>query len=298
MNKANQALSRATEAMRDDRHGEANALLIECLESASSIRDDECLSNALVLVADNLFHCCPEGENLFERRKMVAQEALRLSRECGNRRGESHALLILASVDADLDLGNESLGVAREIGDKPLMAMAMEWISNALWLSGKKQEGVRVASEAVQLARECNAPELLVQTLFTLGLLSGDDVPAQVAAFEEMARVPARDNALGRRLVSAATYLVDEGKFDRAESFLQKSLAIARKRGDVGLEGSVLRIQARLLRERGGEEAKAEELEAMANVLGGPVLDLSEAEKVTESGDMQGLLATLKALLG
>jgi hypothetical protein len=83
-------------------------------------------------------------------------------------------------VDIDQGLGNESLRIAREIGDKPLIAEATSWVGNSLYMSGKKQEGVSMALEAVQLARECNDPELLLQTLFTLGILT-DDVPVSAS---------------------------------------------------------------------------------------------------------------------
>ena len=299
MNNADQALSRATEAHREGRYEEANVLIIECLESAGNIRDGECLANGLLLFADNLLCHCPEGDDPFEGRRVAAQEALRLFRELGDRRGESRALLILASVDFEHgdELANEGLGVAREIGDKPLMAKAMNWIANSLYVSGKKQEGVNLASDAVQIARECNDAELLSRTLFTLGYLT-DDVPVRIAAFEEMSRVPERRSGFGQRMCMAASLLVDDGEFERAEDLWQRSLAIARELGDVELEGGVLRGQAQLLRARGGDEAKIEELEAMANALGGPVPDLTEFVKATEAGDTRNMLAKVKALLG
>jgi tetratricopeptide (TPR) repeat protein len=293
----NLAFERAVEAHREERYREANALIIECLESASNIRDGECLANGLLLFADNLLCYCPEGDDPFEGRRVAAQEALRLFRDLGDRRGEARSLLILASVDVDLDLGEESLKVAREIGDKPLMADAMSWIGNSLYMSGKKQEGVSAASEAVQLARECNDPELLLQTLFTLGLLA-DDVPVRIAAFEEMASVvPERRGGFGRRLNPAASLLLDDGELELAERLWQVSLSIARDRGDAGAEGSVLLGLASLARKR-GDEAKADELEAMGKVLIGPVPDLTEFGKAAESGDGRSALAALKAALG
>jgi hypothetical protein len=106
MNNANLAFERAVEAHRGERYVEANALIIECLESASNIRDGECLAKGLLLFADNLFYHCPEGDNPFEGRRVAAKEALGLFRELGDRRGEARAVLILASWDRSRNQGH------------------------------------------------------------------------------------------------------------------------------------------------------------------------------------------------
>ena len=208
---------------------------------------------------------------------------------------------ILASVDFERgdELASEALRIAREIGDNALMANTMSWIGNSLYFSGKKQEGISAVSEAVQFARECNEPELLSEMLFTLGRVA-EDVSAKIAAFEEMASMmpePSGRRSFALQLSLAGSLLRHEGEVERAERWSQSALLIARELEDVALEGSILWGLAHLARAR-GDEAKADDLEAMAKVLLGPLPDLTDFERAAESGDAQGAVAAMKALLG
>lgn len=291
------AFDQALTAHRERRYEDAHSLLLDCLESAANIHDGETLANGLLLFADNLLYCCPVGDDPFECRKLAAEEALKLFRDEGDNVGEARALLIIASADFSrgLELATESLRIARELCDNRLSAKAMAWIGNHLSLCGKDQESLAIASEAVQLARQCSDTELLVETLFTLGLVAANQPDTRIAAFEEMAALmPDRKGGFARRLTAAASLVMDDDP-NRANDWYNRCLPIARELNETSLEAAILTGLSQIARAR-GEIAKADELEMLGKILLGPMPDFTEFQKAVESGDTDGAMSILKAI--
>ncbi|HWB10684.1 MAG TPA: hypothetical protein VG826_15755 [Pirellulales bacterium] len=287
------------EAQRNEQYQEAHAILVECLESARNVRAYERLANALLLFADNLLEWCPEGDDPFERRKMAAEEALKLFSELADKRGEARALLILATVDRErsFELANGALALARQLGDKAITAQAMRYLGNHASIAGQTREALEMASEAVRLAEESGDAELLAEAAFVLGVVT-EDQAARIEAFETMARLEARYRRKRRfasRLAAAAGMIADQEQ-ELAIAWNNRCLAIARAVSDPRFEGSVLRGLAQIERARGNTD-KAEELEAMSNVMC-PLPDMTELVKGAENRDMGMMSEAVKAMLG
>jgi hypothetical protein len=273
------------EAREGEDYVVAHVLLMEFLEQSSD-------PDALLLLAENVLEWCPKDEDPFAVRKEAAESALTTFREARDEAGEARALMILATTDRDRsrELANESLTIARKLGDKVLTARALCHLGNNASIAGRNQEAVRTIKEGVRFAEESGDVESLADSLFVLG------VSGEQEAFERMAQLqPMRKRRFARRLAAAAS-LISDREPELATAWNNRCIAIARAVSDPQFEGSVLRGIAQIERAR-GNTAKAEELNAMAAVMC-PLPDLGDVVNAAEKGDVSQLWKALKTALG
>jgi hypothetical protein len=286
-------LEEARQAQPDERYEDAHSLIIECLESAASLDDRERLANALLLLADNLLYCCPEGEDRFAYRKFAAEQALNFFRELDDRRGEARALLTLASVaDDGLNQADASLAITRELDDQETIVKAMCWIANHQSIAGKESCDF---TEAIRLARETRSAELLFMALFVQGVINESDCLATFSELASLKPAPVWKRKFVRRLNAAAS-LISQDHADRAEVWWNECLPIAREIGDVSLEGSILLGLSGIVRSR-GESAKADDMEAVGKVMLGPIPDFSDFIQAADTKHLPAAMAALQAIV-
>lgn len=283
---------------RRGHYAQAHQAIIECIESAVNVRHGERLADGLLLFADNLLHYCPEGGDPFTARKAAASEALELFRQLGDTRGEARALLVLSSVDVlnCSSLAAGSLAAASACGDKKVAAGAIRQIANCRSILGDGAEALRLATEAVDIARQEGDGNLLSQCLYTLGIIESDHI-GRSKAFGEMVslRLGGHEELDFACRVAGAASLVIYNDVDLAEKWWNVCLEIARSHGDVSLEGVACRGLAEVASIR-GQTAKAEELGALADVLC-PTPGASEFERAAEAGNVENAFEVVKSLV-
>ncbi len=129
-------------------------------------------------------------------------------------------------------MGEESLRLWREIGDKWWMAVALEHVGFILNVEGDLQVSRARLEEGVALAREVGDPWLLALCLVRLaGTLALTDVAAARRILEEgvaVARSVGDKSILSQALVTLAPIYQLEGNLNVAASLIEEALAAAR----------------------------------------------------------------------
>lgn len=290
-------LQLALDAQANESYAEAFSLLIDCLESAANTQDAPVMAAGLMAFAENVLEWCPCDSDPFELRRQAAQEALKIFRDIGDRKGEANALLILATVNFDRtkELDEEALAIARQVGDNSLIARALCHLGNEDLISGASQEATQRVAEASEYAEASNDLELVADTVFVLGTVQKGG--ARLAAFERMARLEDcyhRKRRFVRRL-SAAASLISEDMPERAAEWFNRCISVARGLSDVQMEGGLLHGLARIERAR-GNTAKADELQALADVMC-PLPDPANVIKAVEARDKLAVQEELMSLV-
>src|SRR5262245_44683375 len=112
---------------------------------------------------DDLLKQCNEQMNItgqFQRVEELAQQALALSRELGDKRRASTAMVFLSAaygyqgrLTEALDVSQKNLALAREIGDTKVLEDALNTVGSVLGESGRYEESLRYLYECLDVAR-------------------------------------------------------------------------------------------------------------------------------------------------
>src|SRR5262249_20683100 len=127
--KATALFERGQAARRDGHDPFAHGYYTQSLNLCRGHGDRPGEAAALVARADLALHYNPTDQDPFSLRKSLAEEALAIYRDLGDKRGTAHALRVLASVmpkEEGLGLLEESLVLAREEGDRKAIADSVE----------------------------------------------------------------------------------------------------------------------------------------------------------------------------
>jgi len=145
----------------------------------------------------------------------------------------------------------ESLAIAREIGDKARVAMTLQPLHEAALGQGDRDAAWRFAEEAVALARELPDRRELAAALTALAQMNRLDGRLDAAEpLYDQAVVLVRE--LGDResiaigLLNLGMVAIGRGAHDRARSMLLEALAIAEESGSKPVGQSVLEVSAGL----------------------------------------------------
>jgi predicted ATPase/class 3 adenylate cyclase len=150
----------------------------------------------------------------------------------------------------------ESLAIAREIGDRARVAMTLQPLAEAAGGQGNSEVAWRYATEAVELARELPDKRELAAALNSLAQLhrlSGNTDSAELL-FEQVVAIV---RELGDResvaigLLNLAMVAIGRGAFGRARSMLLEVVAIAIETGSKPVGQSTLEVCAALAAARG-----------------------------------------------
>lgn len=136
-------------------------------------------------VARDTLYSSPSAVSDPSRALVSARETLELARETGNKEAEARSLwnLMLAGFFSGddkpaRDYGDTALAIARQTGDKQLLAFIMNDLSRSyLFLEGLRERGLKLARDAIDLWKELDNIPMLADGLSGLGLFgaySGD----------------------------------------------------------------------------------------------------------------------------
>ncbi len=138
-----------------------------------------------------------------------------------NRRGQYEGML--ARIEA-------AVQIARELGDKRRLGLALSWMGNVHMVTGFPSRGFPYLEEAQRLAAETGDDQVLLLPLFiaTWSLVerdarSGEEKLAEVI---EMARRQDAPDILGHALTYRAIALARLGQFDEASALVDEALAL------------------------------------------------------------------------
>jgi tetratricopeptide (TPR) repeat protein len=135
-----------------------------------------------------------------------------------------------AQYDGMLDKIGQAVQIAREIGDKRRLGLALSWTGNVHMVTGFPSRGFPYLEEAQALAAEVGDDQVLLLPLFiaTWSLVerdarSGEQKLAEVIA---MARRLDAPDILGHALTYRAMALARLGEFDEASALIDEALAM------------------------------------------------------------------------
>jgi len=264
--KARQLYEAGKQAAQHGEHDTAHAYFGQSLNLCRGLDDKRGIARALVAQASLVGWV--RGDFGFERRQVLAKEALALFREIGDKPGMASALRQLASVAATAEaehILNQGLALSEEAGDKPGIAAALSHLGNAASAAQDKPRACELLARAVGLYRAMGdkpglAPALTVQALAT------DGEEFRKACLEEaltLHRELGNTGAVGRTLTMLAGLVYPDDADPRNEPYLVEALAIERERGNAMAEAQCLKRLAQIARARGNRE-QADALDAQS----------------------------------
>lgn len=135
-----------------------------------------------------------------------------------------------AQYDGLLERLEQAVQIARELGDKRRLGLALSWVGNVHMVTGFPSRGFPYLEEAQALAAETGDDQVLLLPLFiaTWSLVerdarSGEEKLAQVI---DMARKQDAPDILGHALTYRAIALARLGQFDEASALVDEALAM------------------------------------------------------------------------
>ena len=123
-----------------------------------------------------------------EQAQQQLQKSLRLARALGDKRETAFSLYqsgIANTADPDVRIyWEESLALAEEIADQPLIAESLNWLAFARYQEGDLETAVQLLERSLSIRRQMNATHGLADSLTNLGIIYGhrgqDDRAQQV----------------------------------------------------------------------------------------------------------------------
>jgi class 3 adenylate cyclase/tetratricopeptide (TPR) repeat protein len=155
----------------------------------------------------------------------------------------------LAQYDGLLEKIERAVQIAREIGDRRRLGLALSWMGNVHMVTGFPSRGFPYLEEAQMIAAEIGDDQVLLLPLFiaTWSLVerdarSGEEKLAEVI---DLARRMDAPDVLGHALTYRAIALARLGHFDEAEALVEEALGMTHtisspvKRADVHIGASM-----------------------------------------------------------
>jgi ATP/maltotriose-dependent transcriptional regulator MalT len=173
----------------------------------------------------------------------LAEEALKLFKEVGDRGGVAHVLLLQAYVANDQGeyvkaglLLEECLSVFRELGDKRRMALVSVHLARVIFAQGDTVSAHSLAEGGLALAKSLGDKETIALGLSLIGMIAlrQDDVATARSLFEEslaLSRESGRQWATAEALLLLARVATIQGDYVAARVLFEESLSLC---GEVG----------------------------------------------------------------
>jgi hypothetical protein len=241
-----------------------------------------------------------DGLNMIERRQRLGNEALPLARQIGDKALLASALCAFSagagSVQANAML-KEAVTLAEECGDKSILAYALSRSANGLALQGDRERGRTLEEKALALYREIDDKAGVAEVLFSLSIWA--DRP-QARAYLEEGLALQRELGAKKQVVEILMRLdgfCEPEELALREAYNLEALELCRQIGSPIWEASRLKSLAEIARLR-GDKVRAEELEAESRrVYQEPEVDLEADEAFKEalgSGNMDKMMEAFK----
>jgi tetratricopeptide (TPR) repeat protein len=264
LEKARALFERGRTARREGRDEFAHGFYTQSLNLCRGHRDRQGEAAALVELADLALHYNPTGQDPFSLRKALAEKALALYRDLGDKRGAARALRVLASIapkDEGLRLLEESLSLVREEEDRRGIAASLDRLG-AYYAMREPEKARALKEEALALWREIGDRDGEATTLFSLSIsyMGTDPARGRQCAEEALAiyRELGRKKGVAQMLMFLASYQLDE---ERQIAYHTECRELCREIGVPIWEASSLRGLAKIAEKR-GELERAQALRA------------------------------------
>jgi class 3 adenylate cyclase/tetratricopeptide (TPR) repeat protein len=226
----------ALETLFSERRDEFAAMLAHHFEEAGDLK--RTLQYAR-MAADNARRVYAVREELEHRERILA-----VYDKMPDRRPEDYIDAVFdwvwvrnrrAQYDGMLERLEGVVALAREIGDKRRLGLALSWTGNVHMVTGYPSRSFPFLEEAQGLAAETGDDQVLLLPMFiaTWSLVerdakSGEQRLAEVIALARKLDAP---DVLGHALVYRATALARLGRFDEANTLIDEALAMVAKIG-------------------------------------------------------------------
>jgi tetratricopeptide (TPR) repeat protein len=297
--RAAQLLSDGYEAREKARLEAAHTNFAMSLAEAREAGDKALMGRALVALADLAFHFNPyPGRSPFELRKDLAEEALALFQQIGDKAGEIRARRVLASVCGGrkpLEQLRRSLELAEELGDKKAVADTLERMGATIALTSKPK-ALGYKEKALAIYQEIGDKAGEAQAHFSLAVQFMVDDLARMRKHGQTALALYRELGREERVAEMLMFFTsDEMPLEEQEANWTETREICRRlRIDIW-EASALDRLAEIAEERGDSE-RAVALRSESAAIRPPELepDLSELEEAMKKGGKRGLIRALK----
>jgi tetratricopeptide (TPR) repeat protein len=269
LEKARALLERARTERRQGRDAFAHAYCVQSLNLFRGHRDRPGEAAALLELADLALHHNPTGDNSFERRKRLCEEALAIYRTLGERRGTASALRLLASVVPHAEgiaMLEESLTLSREADDKRGIAASLDRLgSHAAFRDRPKARAHK--EEALALHREIGNRSGEAVVLFGLAVSFMSEDPARSLTYAEESLAAYRDAGAKKGVAQMLQFIASTHPDDDIKiAYYTESRAICREIGVPIWEAGSLRRLADIA-ERHGDHDRARAIRAEADAI-------------------------------
>jgi tetratricopeptide (TPR) repeat protein len=264
-------LKQAKEAHERSEHQMAHAFYTQSLNLARGLDDKPSIIRCLIGLG-YLVGWVASAHPGFVDRVPLGEEALRLSREIGDRKGESGSLRLLSTVSGPegIRMAEEALAIAEELNDVQEIAAGKDRLA-ALYGLRDQARAFRLAEEAIALLRTNGITKNLASYLFSAAIYTMRDAdpskpdadPTKHRAYLEEAATLYREHGDRKGLARCLFMLGDSYPKDdpRAEACYLETLTIERQFGNPGGIANCLNRLAGIARQL-GDIAQAETLEA------------------------------------
>jgi len=221
-----------------------------------------------------------EDRGDLEEARTQFREALSVTRDVGDERGELKTLNALGWVDTtddDYESAREHLSAALDIGENlelcPELTTTQYYLGNLEWFRGDHEAAARHLRRARELDRELGDRKGEAVTLNALGLVAEDrgaldDAEEYYRASLAIKRETRMRSEAAVTLFNLGDLLVSRGDLDAGADCLERSLAEIRDLGMDRAEGNVLGGFGRLELERGNHERAREQFERQREIHG------------------------------
>jgi tetratricopeptide (TPR) repeat protein len=267
LEKARALFERGQAARREGRDHFAHGYYTQSLNLCRGHGDRPGEAAALVALADLALHYNPTDQGPFSLRKSLAEQALAIYRDLGDKRGTARALRVLASVmpkEDGLRLLEESLALAREEGDKKAIADSVERLGAHQALH-QPETATALKEEALALYREIGDRDGEARVLFGLSISQMGSDPVRSRQYAEEALALYRELGHKKQVAQMLMFLAwGEPEEETQIAYHTECREICREIGVPIWEASSLRSLAKIA-EEGGDLARAEALRAEAD---------------------------------
>jgi tetratricopeptide (TPR) repeat protein len=300
---AERLLEQGKRADEVNRPEQAHEFYHQSLSVAQDLGDKRSEARALLALAHNAPHYCPEEDiNAWDCQEWYARRSLEIFQEIGDREGVANSLYILAwrvEYQEAIQLLEESVAISREVGYMRGMVVGLVRLGKTVAINGNREQGLQFIRDALQIARDRDAKRLIAFVLFSLSVFTDDD--RRLAWFDEaitIYRELGLKSALAEALDFAAMAHSEIGDVKTEEAYRQEALSIYRELDDAFREALCLQNLAKIARKCGDNE-RALNLEAQCRVDATPVVQPPQ-EEVDEflHADRDGKVSFIKRWFG
>jgi tetratricopeptide (TPR) repeat protein len=281
----------------------AHYFFVNSLNMAQDQKDRRIEAKALLALADNALHYCPEDDpNAWDCRDWYSRRSLEIFREIGDRVGIADSLAMLAcqvEYQESIRLLEESIAISREIDYAKGMVVGLVRLGCQISLNGNTEQGCQFIREALKISRHKEVNKLIAYALRSLAMITSN-ITEKIESFEEAIAIYRHlglKYQLAETLLFAGSRLSMEENFKNEEPLLENALIIYRELGDVHGESLCLKQLASIARKH-GDDARALALEAQCRDNTEPTLPSADEQEKFLNVDYDGKMNYAKRWFG